>query len=120
MVVSLLTCHPVVSLAKELKVTPAQILLRWALSQNCVVIPKATSKERMQENANVLNFTLTKEQVKFITDQVQSSVTKAAQQAAVSDDGNNNNNQPSTMEERIYAMGRLCWRNDPLRLLDFE
>ena len=105
-VVSLLSCRPVVSLAEELGVTPAQVLLRWALSQNCTIIPKASSKERMEENAKVMLFQLTPEQISGITSQVQESLTRAVE-------GNDNGDD-------VSAIGRLCWRNDPLRLLDFD
>jgi alcohol dehydrogenase (NADP+) len=78
-VVSLLSCRPVVSLARELNVSPAKILLRWALSQNCAIIPKASKKERMQENADAISFTLTPEQISTITDQVQAAMVRDAE-----------------------------------------
>lgn len=39
--------------------TVAQVVLRWHLQRGVVVIPKSTHKERMQENLNVFDFTLT-------------------------------------------------------------
>lgn len=39
--------------------TAAQVILRWHLQRGVVVIPKSTHKERMQENLNVFDFTLT-------------------------------------------------------------
>ena len=39
--------------------TVAQIILRWQLQRGIVVIPKSTHKERMAENLNVFDFTLT-------------------------------------------------------------
>ncbi|CAB9505375.1 Deoxymugineic acid synthase 1 [Seminavis robusta] len=119
-VVSLLSCRPVVAMAQKQQVTPAQILLRWALSQNCVVIPKSTSKERMIENAEVLSFALTVDEISEITTSVQQSITKSLSE----NQANNkelNEVDISTMERcGIGAMGRLCWRNDPLRQLDFD
>ena len=39
--------------------TVAQVILRWQLQRGIVVIPKSTHKERMAENLNVFDFTLT-------------------------------------------------------------
>lgn len=41
--------------------TVAQVILRWHLQRGVVVIPKSTHVERMQENLNVLDFTLSDE-----------------------------------------------------------
>jgi diketogulonate reductase-like aldo/keto reductase len=114
-VVSLLSCRPVVSLAQDLNRTPAQVLLRWALSQNFAVIPKATSTDRMKENAEVLDFTLTPKQVSEITEQIQAAVARTIKGKS----SNSENGDPKTSDEAA-ALGRLCWRNDPLRLLDFK
>lgn len=38
--------------------TVAQVILRWHLQRGVVVIPKSTHKERMQENLDVFDFTL--------------------------------------------------------------
>lgn len=39
----------------------AQVILRWHLQRGVVVIPKSTHIERMQENWNVFDFTLSEE-----------------------------------------------------------
>lgn len=39
----------------------AQVMLRWHLQRGVVVIPKSTHIERMRENLNVLDFTLSEE-----------------------------------------------------------
>ena len=44
----------------------AQTALRFLLQSGVVVIPKSTHKERMQENFNVFDFTLTEEEMKKI------------------------------------------------------
>lgn len=100
----LLDCPVVLQISKELtaaaaasvagtttRITPAQVLLRYALQRNCAVTPKTTSVERMKENANLFHFQLSKQQMKLLDD------------LQVPGDA-----------------GRLCWRTDPLRMLDFE
>lgn len=44
----------------------AQVILRWQLQRGIVVIPKSTHKERMAENLNVFDFTLTDADMKNI------------------------------------------------------
>ena len=39
----------------------AQVVLRWQLQRGIVCIPKSTKKERMEENFNVFDFTLSQE-----------------------------------------------------------
>lgn len=44
----------------------AQVMLRWHLQRGVVVIPKSTRIERMQENLNVFDFSLTREEMAAI------------------------------------------------------
>ena len=55
--------------------TTAQVMLRWHLQRGIVVIPKSTHKERMVENFNVFDFTLSDDDMKEIAalDKEQSS-----------------------------------------------
>lgn len=41
--------------------TTAQVILRWHLQRGVIVIPKSTHVERMEENLNVFDFTLSDE-----------------------------------------------------------
>jgi 2,5-diketo-D-gluconate reductase A len=46
--------------------TPAQVILRWHLQLGCVVIPKASSRARLDENIAVFDFELTAAQMSAI------------------------------------------------------
>merc|ERR1712137_1122732 len=43
--------------------TNAQILIRWSIDSGVVVIPKSVKPHRIQENGNVLDFSLTSEEM---------------------------------------------------------
>ena len=53
----------VIDAAAALGVTPAQVVIRWHLQHDLVVIPKTTHLERMRTNADVSSFALTDEQM---------------------------------------------------------
>jgi diketogulonate reductase-like aldo/keto reductase len=46
------------AIADRLGRTPAQVLVRWCLERDLVVLPKSTHRERIQENADVFDFAL--------------------------------------------------------------
>ncbi len=48
-------------IARRIGRTPAQVLIRWCLQRAAVVIPKSTHRERIKENAQVFDFTLSDE-----------------------------------------------------------
>ncbi len=55
---------PVVrSVAETHGKTPAQVLLRWALDRGDIVFPKSMSKDRLAENFDVFDFSLTADEV---------------------------------------------------------
>ena len=50
-------------IAKAHQKSVAQVAIRYLLDLGMVVIPKSTHKERMAENFNVLDFSLTKDEI---------------------------------------------------------
>ena len=55
---------PVVArVAAEVGRTPAQVLLRWGLQHDLVVLPKSTRPERIRENLSLFDFALTRAQM---------------------------------------------------------
>jgi diketogulonate reductase-like aldo/keto reductase len=51
----------VVRIAEQLGRTPAQVLIRWAVQHDLVVLPKSTHRERIEQNGQVFDFTLSDE-----------------------------------------------------------
>ncbi len=47
------------AIGKKYGKTPAQVILRWHVQRGIVVIPKSTHIERMKENFDIFDFTLT-------------------------------------------------------------
>jgi diketogulonate reductase-like aldo/keto reductase len=45
-------------LASRIERTPAQVLLRWCLQHDLIVIPKSTHRNRIEENARIFDFAL--------------------------------------------------------------
>ncbi|MFG1925283.1 aldo/keto reductase [Cryptosporangium sp. NPDC048952] len=48
----------VADVAERLGRTPAQVLIRWALQRNLIVLPKSTHRDRIEQNAQVFDFEL--------------------------------------------------------------
>ena len=59
---------------------PAQVLLRWCLQRDAVVIPKSTHRERIEENAQIFDFALSDEQIAALDGLDRTSGTAAARQ----------------------------------------
>ena len=94
----MLESDPVVEITKRLSetssrsVTPAQVLLRYALERNCSIVPKTSSVDRMKENADIFDFTLTDDDMKAL----------------------------SCIAPNVEGDGRICWRKEPFRMLEFS
>jgi diketogulonate reductase-like aldo/keto reductase len=58
--------HEVARIAKKLAVRPAQILIRWALEHDLIVIPKSSKKARIIENSQVFDFAIAPDDVRAL------------------------------------------------------
>jgi diketogulonate reductase-like aldo/keto reductase len=58
-----LASETVYQVAERLGRTPAQVLLRWCIEREIPVIPKSTHRDRLAENADVFDFTLSPDDV---------------------------------------------------------
>ena len=54
-------------IAEKYHKTVGQVLLRWNIQRDVVVIPKSTHIERIIENINVFDFELNKDEMKKIS-----------------------------------------------------
>ena len=57
----------IVDLAERYGKTPAQIVLRWHMELGLTAIPKSGNPERLVENLDVFDFSLTSEDVDAIS-----------------------------------------------------
>lgn len=64
--VPLLSRPEVLAVAEKHSKTPAQVVLRWQIDHNRVVIPKASSKERLLQNMSIFDFKLDAEDLKVL------------------------------------------------------
>ena len=80
----------VLDIAKIKSKTPSQVLLRWAYQHGVAVIPKSENDNHIIENICIFDFTLSPKEMELL-------------------DGLD-----------CGMKGRLTWRNDPLRNLDFD
>lgn len=56
-----------VKIAENHQKSVAQVLLLWGVQRGCVVIPKSTHKERIEQNFDIWDFELTDEEMKEIS-----------------------------------------------------
>jgi diketogulonate reductase-like aldo/keto reductase len=70
----------VTAIADRLGRTPAQVLLRWCVQHNIPVIPKSTHRERIAENAQIFDFTLSEEDVAALDGLDRTAGTSAARE----------------------------------------
>ena len=55
-----------IPLAKKHNKTPAQILLRWGLQKNFVILPKSVTPSRIEENKEIYDFELSEEDMQSL------------------------------------------------------
>jgi methylglyoxal/glyoxal reductase len=55
-----------IALAAKHSKTPAQIMIRWSLQHGLVVIPKSTREERIRENSQVFDFSLSADDMRVL------------------------------------------------------
>ncbi|MBV9006456.1 MAG: aldo/keto reductase, partial [Solirubrobacterales bacterium] len=53
-----LSDRTVAQIADRVGRTPAQVLLRWCIQRDAIVIPKSTHRERIEENGRLFDFAL--------------------------------------------------------------
>lgn len=56
----------ITGIAGRLDRTPAQVILRWHVQRGIIVFPKASSPERLRENADIFDFELSTEDMRAI------------------------------------------------------
>ena len=71
--------HPVIAgIAQRLERTPAQVMLRWAVQHNAIVIPKSAHRDRIRSNAQIFDFTLGDDDMRALDDHDRTSGTGRA------------------------------------------
>ena len=68
-------------IAERVGRTPAQVLLRWCVQRDLVVIPKSTHRDRIEENAQIFDFTLSDEDVAALDALDETGGTERAQES---------------------------------------
>lgn len=58
--------HEVINIAERYNKSPAQILIRWSLQHDLVVIPKSSHTKRILENSQVFNFNIDQKDMELL------------------------------------------------------
>jgi diketogulonate reductase-like aldo/keto reductase len=73
--------HPAVAeVAERVGRTPAQVLIRWCLQRDTIVLPKSTHRERIEANVQVFDFSLSDEDMTALDELDQSHGTEVARE----------------------------------------
>ena len=64
---SVLAQAVITAAAEKHNKTPAQVALRWGVQRGCSVIAKSTKNERLEENLNILDFSLSEQEMTEIS-----------------------------------------------------
>ena len=62
----LLNDETIVGIAENHNVTPAQVILRWNLQRDVIVIPGSSNPDHIQENTEIYDFKLTDEEMQLM------------------------------------------------------
>jgi diketogulonate reductase-like aldo/keto reductase len=68
-------------IADRLGRTPAQVLIRWALERDLIVLPKSTHRERIEQNAQVFDFALSEDDIAALDALDETGGTEAARES---------------------------------------
>jgi diketogulonate reductase-like aldo/keto reductase len=71
----------VAQIADRVGRTPAQVLIRWCLQRDLVVLPKSTHRERIEENGQIFDFTLTDDDIAALDELDKTSGTDRARES---------------------------------------
>ena len=70
----------VAAVAEGVGRTPAQVLIRWCIQRETIVLPKSTHRDRIEANAQVFDFALSDEDMAVLDDLDQSHGTEVARE----------------------------------------
>jgi 2,5-diketo-D-gluconate reductase A len=63
----LLTRSPIVDIARQRGKSPAQVVLRWHIELGLVAIPRSSNPERIRQNLDIFNFSLSADEVRALS-----------------------------------------------------